>query len=244
MRLEIAVSSVGEAQLAVACGADRLELSCALEYGGLTPTIGLLRAIRQRVLVPVWVLLRPRFGGFVYSSGEHATMLADAAALLEEGADGIVYGALTEDGRIDYARCRALVECASGQAVFHRAFDFLADPLAALDELIALGFARVLTSGGAPTAEAGVQVLARLVKLAGGRIEVLPAGRIRPPNVATLVRATGCNQIHAAARVPAPDAILAHKPQLAEGMGRATELSADLVRGLRRELDQLADSLS
>jgi renalase len=244
LTLEIAVSTPEEAERAVANGADRLELSSGLEVGGLTPSLGLFRAVRERVAVPLWVLLRPRPGGFVYTDGECGVMRADAETFLDEGANGLVFGCLRPHGGADYERCRPLVEVAKGRAVFHRAFDSLPNPLTALDEVIDLGFARVLTSGFAPTAKDGADVLAYLVQQAGSRIEILPAGRIRPKNVAALIRVTGCNQVHAAARDYVPDEQLAQQPQLAASMGRATELSADLVCGLRLELDQLADSLS
>ena len=242
--LEIAVSTPEEAGLAVREGADRLELSSGLEVGGLTPSIGLFRAVRERVEVPLYVLLRPRAGGFAYTPNEFAVMQADAEAFLAEGATGVVFAALTDDGRIDHARCRALVNAAEGKAVFHRAFDFLPDSLVALDELIELGFERVLTSGGATTAETGTNRLAALVQHAGWQIEVLPAGSVRPHNVADLVRETRCDQVHAAARVPASDRLLAANPRLAQAMGAPSGLSAPLVRDLRHELDRAAESLS
>ncbi len=230
--LEIAVSSVADAQLAVACGADRLELSCALELGGLTPSVGLLREILARVAVPVWALVRPRPGPFVYSSGEHAVMLADIEVLLGAGAAGVVCGALNEANRVDRARCRALAERAEGRAAFHRAFDLVADAPDALEELAALGFARVLTSGGAPTALEGATRLAELIR--ANRLEVLPGGSVRASNVRELVRATGATQVHAACRQlvrPGP-----------AGMGDETTLDADAVRALRAALDSLAAS--
>jgi copper homeostasis protein len=242
--LEIAVSTPDEAERAVANGADRLEVSSGLEVGGLTPSSGLFRAVREQVDVPLYVLLRPRAGGFAYTDGEFAVMQADARALLAEGANGIVFGVLTPAGAIDAARCHMLVRRANGRAVFHRAFDFLPDPIAALDELIALGFERVLTSGGAVSAEAGTACLAQLIQHAGRRIEVLPAGSIRPHNVADLVRATGCDQVHAAARVQAADSFLSARPQIAAGMGVPGELSAELVKGLREQLDRVAGMLS
>jgi copper homeostasis protein len=242
--LEIAVSTPDEAERAVVNGADRLELSSGLEVGGLTPSIGLFRAVREQVDVPIYVLIRPRAGGFAYTDREYAVMQADAKALLAEGANGIVFGVLTPAGAIDVARCRMLVTRAKGRAVFHRAFDFLPDPIAALDELIILGFERVLTSGGATTAEAGAPCLAKIIQHAGRRIEVLPAGSIRPHNVDALVRVTGCDQVHAAARVPAADPCLAARPQLAAGMGVPAELSAELVKGLREHLDRACGVLS
>lgn len=240
--LEIAVCTPDEAALAATCGADRIELSSALEVGGLTPSMGLFRQVRDLVDKPVYVLIRPRSGGFAYTPREFDAMQADTEALMAAGADGIVFGVLTPDGRIDHGRCRALVDAAGGKAVFHRAFDFLPDPLAALDELIELGFERVLTSGGASTAEAGTTRLTALVQHAGWQIEVLPAGKVLPENAADLIRATRCDQVHAAVRVKATEPTLSGNARLAPGLGGGTETSAALVSGLRRALDRLADT--
>jgi copper homeostasis protein len=241
--LEIAVGTPDEAAEAEQAGADRLELSSALDAGGVTPSLALFRAVRAEVRLPVWVLVRPRPGGFAYSAREFAVMQADAGLFLSEGAAGIVFGILTSEGRFDRERCRRLVELARGRAVFHRAFDFLPDPLAALDELADLGFARVLTSGGSATAEAGAERLAELVRHAGPRIEVLPAGSIQPANVVSLIRVTGCTQVHAAVRADVPDALLTAHPHLGVGMGRAAAASGALVRGLRERLDRLSASV-
>lgn len=244
--LEVAVTTPHEALAAVSAGADRLELSSGLAVGGLTPSLGLFRAARTstRERVPIYVLVRPRPGGFAYTMSEFAVMCDDAAAFMAEGAAGIVCAALTRDGRIHREQCRELVEAAGGRAVFHRAFDFLPDPLAALDELIELGFERVLTSGGARTAEAGTTHLAALVQHAGWQIEILPAGRVRADTVADLVRATRCDQVHAGPRLPLDDATTATRPLLAPAMGATDELDYDAVRGLRAQLDALAESLS
>lgn len=243
--LEIAVCTPAEAALAAINGADRLELSVGLEVGGLTPSLGLFRQVRGVVgNKPIYVLIRPRSGGFAYSPREFEAMQADAEMLLGAGAAGIVFGIFTPEGGIDHYRCRSLVETAGGKAVFHRAFDFLPDPLAALDELIDLGFERVLTSGGASTAEAGTTHLAALVQHAGWQIEVLPAGKILPHNVADLVRATCCDQVHAAVREKAIDPALARNPRLAPGLGGTTETSGYLVSRLRQALDRLAEARS
>ena len=241
--LEIAVGTPDEARRAAKGGADRLELSSGLELGGLTPSLGLFRAVRACVEIPVYVLLRPRAGGFHYLPGELAAIRADAELFLAEGADGIVLGILDESDTIDGARCRELVELAEGKAVFHRAFDFLADPLGALDALVALGFERVLTSGSPSTAQADAKQLAALVLYAAGRIEVLPAGGIRPGNVADLVRASGCTQVHSSARGPGRFAVPGANPRLVTAMGTVDETSPAVVRGLRLELDRLAASL-
>ena len=230
--LEIAVSSVEEAALAVACGADRIELSCALELGGLTPSIGLMREVRAAVRVPVWALVRPRPGGFAYSRAEIATMHSDAEALMTAGADGIVTGVLDRANRVDVRATGRVAAPANGRAAFHRAFDLVAAPHEALLALEIAGFARVLTSGGAPTALEGAPRLAELIR--ANRLEVLPGGSVRAANVCELVRATGATQVHAACRQLV-------RPGPAE-MGDETTLDADAVRALRAALDSLAAS--
>jgi copper homeostasis protein CutC len=227
--LEIAVSSAEEAALAVACGADRIELSCALELGGVTPSIGLMREARAAVPVPVWALVRPRPGGFTYSRTELATMRADAEALMNAGADGIVTGALDHNNRVDVRATARVVAPANGRAAFHRAFDLVAEPFAELLALSMIPVARVLTSGGPPTALEGASRLAELIR--ANRIEVLPGGSVRASNVCELVRATGVTQVHAACRK-----LVRAGPA---GMGDDTALDADAVRALRAALDSL-----
>lgn len=238
--LEVAVTTPDEARLAADAGADRLELCSALEVGGVTPSVGTFLEVRAAVGVPVCVLLRPRPGGFVYSDAEFASLKRDAEWFLSHGADGIVFGLLTRDGRIDRARCSELVRLARGRAVFHRAFDFLGDRLMALGELIELGFERVLTSGGAATAIEGAAEIARLVQGAGGRIGILPGGGVRPGNVGDLLRMTGCGQVHASLRRPATDPTLSAKPCLADQMGGGQATDAELVRAMRAALDSFA----
>lgn len=235
--LEVAVSTPDDAVAAVRAGADRLELSAALEVGGVTPSPGVFSAVRTAVSVPVWVLLRPRPGGFCYSAGEFEAIEADADYFLANGADGIVCGVLGDRGQIDASRCGRLADRAKGRAVFHRAFDFLRDPLTALEELRNLGFVRVLTSGGAPTAPEGAGRLAALVR-AGG-IEILPGGGVRPENVGELLRRTGCDQVHGSFRSARNDGSLDGNPRLAPHLGRRHATDPDLVRRVRVAIDHL-----
>ena len=198
MLLEIAAGSVDDCVVAQAGGADRVELNSALALGGLTPSLGTLLEVKRRIRLPVMAMVRPRPGGFCYTDGEFATMLRDADLLLEHGADGLVFGVLLADGRIDAARTAQLVaRCGPHAAVFHRAFDVTPDPAAALETLIDLGVTRVLTSGQAPRARDGAAVIRALVTQAAGRVEILPGAGIRPDNVAGLLDATGCTQVHA-----------------------------------------------
>lgn len=195
--LEIVASTAEDCIAAERGGADRIELCAAIGTGGLTPSLGTVIEARKSVRIPVMTMVRPRAGGFCYSPGDFATMRRDAALLLEHGADGIVFGILQSDGSIDTHRCGELVEIANGkQTVFHRAFDVVPDASNALEELIDLGFTRVLTSGQKKTAMDGRELIRSLIAQAATRIEVLPGGGVRALNVRQLVTATGCTQVH------------------------------------------------
>jgi copper homeostasis protein len=198
--VEACVDSAAAARRAVQEGAGRLEVCGELAAGGTTPAPSLLRAIREQVAIPVHVLIRPRPGDFRFAEAEIGRMLAEMAESRRLGADGLVVGALAEDGGLDRPALRRLLEAAGPLAVtFHRAFDELPDPVAALAELAGLGVTRVLTSGGAPTAAAGIPLLARLVREARGRIGILAAGSIRAGNAARIVTETGVREVHLAA---------------------------------------------
>lgn len=199
--LEVCIASVDDAREAVAGGADRLELNVAIELGGLTPSAALLAAVKQSVAVPVIAMVRPRGAGFAYRASEVQVMLRDAELLLAGGADGIAWGALSSDGRIDAATCRAMVQLAGDrQTVFHRAFDLASDPLRTAYELADLGVGRIMTSGRATTAWEGREVIAELQEQCGRRVEILPAGGVEPDNVRQLLQLTGCTQVHGSFR--------------------------------------------
>ena len=242
--LEIAVTTPDEAVAAERAGADRLELCAALEVGGVTPSMGVFERVRDLVEVPVWVLLRPRPGGFLYTTEEYEATLRDTEAFVTAGADGIVIGALDGAGNVALEECRRLSRLARGRIVFHRAFDFAVDPRAALERLVELGFARVLTSGGRRTALEGSAAIRELLGQAAGRIPVMPGGGVRPDNVAELVRATGCREVHSSARLGVRHPGLERNPGLARAMGaedavRTFSTDAALVAGLRTALDHL-----
>ena len=195
--VEAAVATVDAALAATDGGAQRLELCVDLAHGGTTPPSELIRDAVARVPIPVFVLVRPRAGNFVYSADEHHLMLAQIREAKQAGARGIVTGALTAAHAIAEARTIALISAARPLPVtFHRAFDECADQAAALETLIAHGVERVLTSGGAKTAADGVDRIAALVRQARGRIGILPGGGVDASNVATLVGVTGVREIH------------------------------------------------
>jgi copper homeostasis protein len=201
--LEVCVASVDDAVAAAAGGADRIELNSALELDGLTPSHGLLLETRRRVPIPVIAMARPRGGDSCYSEAEFEVLRRDVDHALEAGADGVAFGILTRDGDIDVKRCRSVIRQVGRDGrdvVFHRAFDRTAEPLEAIDQLIDLGVRRVMTSGSARTAVAGAALIRELAERTAGRIEILPAGGIRPVNALRVVRMTGCDQLHTSLR--------------------------------------------
>ncbi|WP_245993084.1 copper homeostasis protein CutC [Xylanimonas allomyrinae] len=203
--LEIAVQDVAGALVAARHGAQRIELCVALAAtGGLTPSAGLVAAVADALAgtgVGVHVLVRPRPGGFVYDDAEVDVQVRDVRAVLDAGADGVVVGALTADGQVDAAVLDALVAAARGADVtFHRAFDVVGDRAETLRALHRAGVRRVLTSGGAPSAGAGVAELARLAPVATSLgIELMAGGGVAPDDVAALV-AAGVDAVHLSAR--------------------------------------------
>jgi copper homeostasis protein len=195
--VEACVDSVESALAAERGGAARLELCDALFDGGTTPSAGMIAAVRERVSIPVFVIIRPRGGGFVYSASELDVMRRDIVAARGLGADGVVIGPLGADGTVAEEQTRALVHTAGDLSVtFHRAFDFTPEPGAALESLVSAGVGRVLTSGGAPTALAGVPALAALVRQAGDRLVVMAGGGVKEENVRTIVDGTGVREVH------------------------------------------------
>ena len=202
--IEACVDAIDAAREAERGGADRLELCGELLQGGVTPSAGLIGAVWERAEIPVFVLVRPRAGDFLYDADEVDVMVRDIAAARAMDVDGVVIGALTRHGDVDIGTVHTLMEAAGRMKVtFHRAFDFARDREIALEALIELGVHRVLTSGGAATALEGAASLASLVRQAKGRIEILAGGGINAGNVAAVVRGSGVGEVHvrAAARV-------------------------------------------
>ena len=195
--VEACVDSVESALAAERGGAGRLELCDALHDAGTTPSAGMIDAVKSRSRLPVFVIVRPRGGGFVYSPAELDVMRRDIDVARRLGVDGFVVGVLRGDARVDAMATRALVAAAAGRPVtFHRAFDLTRDPFEALETLVECGVERVLTSGGAPTALDGAETIAALVARAGRRLAVMAGGGIRETGVRELVRRSGVREIH------------------------------------------------
>jgi copper homeostasis protein len=196
--LEACVESVTEARAAQAGGAARVELCANLAGHGTTPPDTLLAACVRALAIPVFVMARPRQGSFVYRPEEVTTMRRQIARAKALGASGVVTGALTPAGAVDEPAMRALLDAASPLPVtVHRAFDLIRDRGEAIETLVALGAARVLTSGGRARAAEGSDTIAGLVQQAGGRLVVIAGGGVRAHNVRAIVARTGVAEVHA-----------------------------------------------
>jgi copper homeostasis protein len=197
MELEVCIDSVESAAAAAKGGADRIELCSALSEGGITPSSGLIRAVREAAGIQLYIIIRPRGGDFVYSERELDVMRRDIAAAKEHGADGIVLGVLKPDNTVNRARTSELVELARPLRVtFHRAFDACRDFNEALEDVIACGADRLLTSGGRPEAAKGLKTIAGLERQARRRIRIMAGGGIRIGNVRTIALRTGVHEVH------------------------------------------------
>lgn len=259
VRLEVCVDTADGLAQAVAGGADRIELCAALALGGLTPSAGLI-GLAARCGVPVVAMIRPRAGDFVWSEAEVGMMETEIAAVRAAGLAGVVLGASLPDGRLDVPVLRRLVVAARGERflqgdrtralegsepefwripgalelVLHRCIDLVPDMGAALEEAVALGFHRILTSGGETTAEAGAARIGALVRRAAGRITVMPGSGVNPGNAAML-KGLGIGEIHASCAAATPVSGRGVEMGFAPPVRRQTD--ADAVRALRAALE-------
>jgi len=199
--LEICVDSLQSALTAERGGADRIELCSALELGGLTPDPALFRLAKDKLGIPIFVLVRPRMGGFVYDDRDQEVIETSIQYFKENGAHGIVLGALTTAGEVDLPLMEKLMDLTSPLPVtFHRAFDQILDPVSALPKLIDLGVQRILTSGQQAKAVSGLNLLKKINDIVGKKIILLAGGGVSSQNVKQLL-SIGLSEVHASARV-------------------------------------------
>jgi copper homeostasis protein len=236
--LEIAANSLASALAAQDGGAGRVELCASLGEGGLTPSYATIALARERLLIPLYVLIRPRAGDFLYNELELETMRRDVEACARLGCDGVVVGALDADGNVALGACRELIHAARGLGVtFHRAFDLARDPAHALEDVIALGCERVLTSGQRATAIEGGAEIRALIGHAGRRIVVMPGAGVDAGNIAALRGATGATEFHASAKCLRPSAMRYQPGRLADMRGGEMRSDQDEVRRMVAALD-------
>ena len=237
--IEIATSDFLTTRSAVEGGADRIELCANLAEGGTTPSYAHIKRCRAAFDIPLFPIIRPRGGDFLYSKDEFEIMKNDIKLCKELGCEGIVIGLLNMDGTIDITRTSELIELAYPlEVTFHRAFDRCKDPFVALEELIEIGCQRILTSGQKPTVSEGVDLIAELNKIADDRIIVMPGSGVRKENIKMLAEKTGCIEFHSSLRGKAKSPMQFIHPAFAnsEESYSNNEISPDEVRALRNAI--------
>ena len=199
--LEVCAGCIESVYAAQKGGAYRVELCSGLDEGGITPSFGFVEAAVAVTDMKKQVLIRPRGGDFLYTEAEKRVICRDIEFMKTLGVDGVVIGALNEEGNVDMKAMVEFMKAAEGLDVtFHRAFDLCRDPREALEQIISLGCNRILTSGLAPTAVEGIPVLSDLVKLAAGRLSIMPGCGVNALNAVKILKETGAHEIHASAR--------------------------------------------
>jgi copper homeostasis protein len=199
--IEIATSDFLTTKSAIDGGADRIELCANLEEGGVTPSYGHMKKCRDAFATPLYPIIRPRGGDFLFSAEEFEIMMYDAKLCKQLGCDGVVIGLLHANGSIDIKRTSLLVEAVYPLGVtFHRAFDRCRDPFEAMELLIEIGCERILTSGQKQHANDGAELIAQLKDTANGRIIIMPGSGVRKENVKMLAEQTGCLEFHSSLR--------------------------------------------
>ena len=244
-KVEVCANGVESCLAAQQGGADRVELCAGIPEGGTTPSYGEIKVARRLLTTTrLHVIIRPRGGDFLYSDLEVERMAADIAMCRDLGVDGVVFGCLNSDGTIDVEKNRYLMECSRGMSVtMHRAFDRAADPQRALEEIIDLGFDRILTSGQQPKAVQGVELLAKLNRQAAGRIILMAGSGVTEQNIRDIREATGLHEFHFSGRESRPSAMQYVNPNLYMGRPGANEAALDYTtaRRVAATIAQLVD---
>ena len=246
--IEGCVDSYASAMAAAVAGADRLELCANLAIGGTTPSPALFQQVQRDCDVPVNVLIRPRFGDFLYSLPEMEEMCTEIQAFRSLGANGVVIGALTPEGDLDMEKMRRLMDCAGEMKVtLHRAFDMARDPLETLEAAVDLGCQTILTSGQAASAPAGLAVLKALHARAAGRIDIMAGCGVKKENIRAIYDGAGITSFHTTGRgAPLDSGMVYRKEGVSMGLPSLSEyevwrtdpeefrLCAEIVHELRK----------
>jgi copper homeostasis protein len=218
-KIEICANSVESAVKAQEGGAYRVELCAGIPEGGTTPSFGDIRMARQLLQkTKLHVIIRPRGGDFLYSKLELDIMLHDIKVARQLGADGVVFGCLTAEGNVDIPAMKMLMNAVGDMSVtFHRAFDMCKNPQEALEQIIALGCNRILTSGQEPNAVKGIPLLKELVKQADGRIIIMPGCGVNPSNILQIAEETGASEFHFSGRSTYESGMIYRNPKVSMG---------------------------
>ena len=235
--LEIIGFDIASCSIAQAMGASRIELCANPEEGGTTPSFGMIEQAKKTCSIPIFPIIRPRGGDFLYTDEEFKAMKSDIKTCLSIGCDGVVIGMLMANGSIDVKRSNELVaEAGNMEVTFHRAFDRVNDPVESIEKTIAIGCKRILTSGLHKSALEGKQILKQLVEQAAGRIEIMLGSGIRATNVVELAAFTGARAFHSSARMQMASQMMYKNPNMEEELKHAS-LDAEEVKRLKEQLD-------
>jgi copper homeostasis protein len=229
-KIEICVDSIESALNAQIAGADRIELCDNLSEGGTTPGYGTIASIRNNLAIDVNVIIRPRGGDFLYSDYEYDIMRREIDICGECGVNGIVLGILHSEGSIDVERTAKLIECARPMtATFHRAFDMCSDPIKGIDDVIASGADRLLTSGQKDNAQEGAKLIGKLVDYAKHKIIIMPGGGINESNIAWIARTTGAKEFHSTCRKIIDSEMIFRRQGISMGIAGGSEFSRKIA---------------
>ena len=223
MILEVCVDSVESAVNAEAGGADRLELCGDLVVGGVTPSLALYERSREKVKIPIHILLRPRFGDFLYSEEELEVLIRQANLFAKAGADNLVIGCLTPEGRLDIEAMKRIMDAADGTPInLHRAFDMCRDLLEALEDAKKLGIISILTSGGMASAKEGANVLEELKKNAG-EIDIMAGAGMNAKNIKFMLDTTSISSFHMSGKKILESNMVYRNPKVSMGLPTLSE---------------------
>jgi len=201
-KLEVIGFNIESCINAQEAGAHRIELCASPGEGGTTPSHAFIKAAREKLSIDLYVMIRPRGGDFLYSNDEFEIMKTDISICKELNCDGVVFGILSKEGKVNKKRCKELIELAFPlEVTFHRAFDRVVNPYEAIEDIIDLGFERILTSGLKPNAMEGKEILAALVKQSAERIIIMPGSGINADNMITIAESTGAREFHSSASI-------------------------------------------
>lgn len=217
--LEICVDSADSALAASQAGATRLELCSNLIIGGTTPPTSLMELARELTDLPIHVLIRPRFGDFLFTPFEFEQMKRDVISCRNHMMDGIVIGATTADGKLDTYMLSSLIELAGDMHItLHRAFDVCKDPFKTLEDAISLGIHTILTSGQEASAPEGSELLAQLIEKVNGRIDIMPGAGITSATLSDLAHKTNAKSFHLSAKELSTSLMTYHNPRVSMGL--------------------------
>ena len=244
--LECATDSVESALAAAKGGADRLELCANLIIGGTTPTLALYDEVRSHSDIPLFILIRPRFGDFLYTDYEANVICREIEMFQKAGAEGVVIGILNKDGSLNAEHMKRFIDSAKDMSVtLHRAFDMCADPFETLKQAKELGVNTILTSGQAPSSLEGIDLYEKLIEKANGEISILAGGGIKASTIEKLLKQTSLTAFHMSGKIVVESGMEFRNPAVSMGLPGISEYNIWLtdennVREARRVLDEAA----